>query len=218
MKYIKKIYNATLRPYLPKKIAILNGVGVRYVALFDTNDVHPNYKHGMGRLIREHVTSIDTVVEIGGGRGVLSIVAARAGATVHTYEAAEEMVQLLSETVENNPTIGNVQIHHKLVEANKNVFGNKENAEHISTSDLPTHDVLIMDCEGAETAILGGYNHDARVMIIESHPNQDASVKRLETILNNVGYEIDMTVPSSPSSQKSILVAVQKDNHAHLDT
>ena len=44
MELVRSLYNRTVRPYLPRKFGVYNGVAVKNIRLLDTTDEYPNYE------------------------------------------------------------------------------------------------------------------------------------------------------------------------------
>ena len=146
---IIRIYNTFIRPYTPKKIASFNGVPVRGVHLLDSTDAFPEYEAALLEGIRSNVESNDTVVVVGGGRGVSSVVAARQAAPdghVTTYEGGAERLGVARETAVLSRVADSVSIEHGIVGAGIDVIGDGSDAILVEPDDLPQCDVLVLDC------------------------------------------------------------------------
>lgn len=206
---VRKVYNETIRPRLPRKYGVWAGVAVRTEALFDADDRHVNYKQGFIDAIHEHVQGDDTVTLVGGGRGVSTVHCLRAGAGhVVVYEAAEEMVELASETVSNEWGNTNAEFRHALVGEGIEVYGDLGDADIVAPSDLETNDVLILDCEGAERSILGNISDHPETAIVETHPERSVPTKETRTLLTAAGYTVTerMYEPDQAQPSKRVLV------------
>lgn len=194
IRYVKSAYDRLLRPILPYKFAVFNGVPVSgYSRLFDFTDEMRSYKESNVEALRSQVNSGDDVVIIGGGFGVTSVVAARkAGDTGHVvvYEADADRIQTLRETLQINRVEDICDVVHATVGSTVEVAGSMEGAGEITPSELPDCDVLEMDCEGAEAEVIDGLLISPRVIIVETHPEKAASTESIESQLTAHGYRI----------------------------
>ncbi|MDX1746311.1 MAG: hypothetical protein R3324_10265, partial [Halobacteriales archaeon] len=167
---VKRLYNSLLRPHLPRKIAVYNGVPVRNVKLLDTTDEFPDYEAPLVEAIRRRVRPGDAVTIVGGGLGVGSVVAARAAGidgTVQTFEASESGCRLIRETLVLNRATDLVDLTHAIVGDAVDVHGPIDGAIELAPEDLPEGDVLVLDCEGAELGIMTGRDLSERVVVVE---------------------------------------------------
>lgn len=189
---LRRAYNATIRNYLPRKIGYYNGVAVRAPRLFDFTDHIPDYKAEQMDCIAAAVEAGDTVVNVGGGYGVSTVVAARrvgpAGRVV-TFEPAGEVLGPLRETAEINDVADRVELRHAAVGPPSHPKGSIEGAETLPPSALPECDVLILDCDGAEAEIVPRLEIRPRDLVIESHPRYGVDTGALLSVLSSMGYE-----------------------------
>lgn len=185
---INAIYDQTIRPHLPRKLGVYNGVVTRAPRLFDRTDVQPDFKAALMNGIRELTKSGDTVYDIGGGYGVASVIAAKQTPPGHVtcFEPTQDHTAIIREAVRLNEVAEHVTIRKVLVEAPVKVWG--EFDETISATDLDPCDVLIMDCEGAEQAILENLSFKPRAIIAELHPRQGVDVAHTHGLLEGQGY------------------------------
>lgn len=185
-------YNATIRGYLPRKIGYYNGVAVRAPRLFDLTDHIPNYKLEQMECIEAAVEARDVVVNVGGGYGVSTIVAARragpAGQVV-TFEPTTDLIEPLGDTIAMNRVADRAEVKHAAVGPPKHTKGSIEGGEHLPPTALPDCDVLILDCDGAEDEIVPQLEIRPRDMVIESHPRYGVDPEGLLTMLESMGYE-----------------------------
>lgn len=191
-KLLTYIYDKVLRPHIPRKLAVLNGVVTRDAGLLDKTDVDPQYKNEFISAIHDNIRDGDTVCLVGAGRGVTSIHSVWAGADhVIAYEAAEEMVEIAREAAQLNHDISesDISIRHGLVGENVVVYGSSTDAESISPAELETGDVLIMDCEGAERSILRALNDIPQTCIVETHAERGVPAEETKSQLSELGYE-----------------------------
>jgi hypothetical protein len=188
-KLIQRVYNLSVRPYLPWKIAVLNGIPVRARRLFDSNDVDPTHEAALLEAVRNETSEGDHVVVVGGGFGVSTIAAAERAASVVTYEASEEHVELIRESVEING-VTNVTVEHAIVGSAIHTFGDMGSPREVSPTDLPDCDVLELDCEGAELGILRNLSIRPRIIVVETHANFDSPEAEVRRELDQLGYEV----------------------------
>lgn len=187
---IKDTYNK-IRPYLPKKIAVHNGVPVKSAALFDITDVRDNWEIELIRAIRSNVKTGDNVVEIGTGLGVSAVVAARHvgdEGRVTTYEVDKDRVSKARDVIKLNKMVDRVEVIHGAV--GEVQMEGYFDAPQISLSELPECDVLISDCEGAEIEILSEYTGCSDIAIIETHAPFGSSTEDIVDILKAKGYTV----------------------------
>lgn len=207
--YIGAIYCQTIRRLMPTiGYSEYNGVRV-------PPDVAPQKKVGDGvfnfhcipskktykgylSILRESVKKGDKVTIIGGGRGVSAVAAAwQVGETgqIYVYEGSPEMVTKIRKTTHINDVREQCDIVQKVVETGINVYGEKDRSmETISIDDVQMGDVLLMDCEGAEYAIMEQFNKQPRKIVIEIHPHKTKyEYDEIITYLSNMGYSLEET-------------------------
>lgn len=196
--FVHTLYNRYIRPHLPYKISVHNGIPVKSaVRLFDVTDEFPEYEVPLMRMVRDQVEPGDSVVVVGGGLGVSTVVAARevgAGGDVETYEGSASQFDAVKDTVSLNRVEENVTVHHAIVgslqDQSASEYGAAEGAKTVDPVDLPACDVLVLDCEGAEREILETMECTPRVVVVETHgflgSPEDAVVQRL----NDRGYTV----------------------------
>lgn len=204
------LYNRFIRPRLPKtKYRICAGIAVQDKALLDLGPRHyPEYKAGLLEGIRETVDDGDTVVIVGGGRGVSTIHCARAGADeVIALEAAASMIETAEQTLSENyvPEGCSVEFKHALVGEAVEVYGAYDDAEFVAPNELPECDVLVMDCEGAERSILAGVEGVDAAVVIEGHPERGVDPDLVRDELRRIGIQWDER-EYEPGSQKPVFV------------
>ena len=210
---LRRAYNATVRPHLPRKIGMYNGVAVRYPRLFDATDAWPDWKRGTVGAVRGTVVQGDHIVEVGTGFGVCAVVAARQGATVDTYEASTGRVDIARETIRLNDVAEAVSVTHAVVGEPGEVFGNTGTAETVPPTDLPACDVLVTDCEGAEATLvehLEAIGPDR--LVIETHGFAGAPTDEIAALVKGHGYTVkEIVAPASthadPEEDNKVVVA-----------
>jgi len=186
---MQRLYDRTIRERLPRTIGILNGVRARKPRLLDVTKEVPDYEAELVDALEATVEPNDHVVVVGGGLGVTSVVAARRGQRVTTYEAGRDRFERLRETLKINGVADRVEAHHALVGPKINVNG--ECAERaIAPDELPACDVLEIDAEGSEVGILKGIAQRPRVIIVECHAHRGAPVDDVTDLLDRLEYEV----------------------------
>lgn len=211
--FVQAVYDAVLRPHLPRKLAVCNGVVTRRVRLLDRTDHMPDYEHTLLGAVRDHVAEGDHVTDIGGGFGVAAVVAARQAGesgSVLTYEASETHVELIREAAVLNGVADRVTVVPKLVGPAYDVWGD-EVPEQVDPADLAETDVVVMDCEGAEKDIVPALGVTPRVLVVEVHEEAGASMAAISDHLRGHGYELDVRGETAGEVQGRILVAVRED-------
>lgn len=160
------------------RLALYNGVVCRDRSPLDGGDYYPDHKAALCRAVRSEVSEGDEVVVVGGGRGVIPTLAARAGASVTVIEAAREMTEILKETRALNEV--DFKIVHGVVGTARDVYGDDTDARPISPDELEG-DVLVLDCEGSERDILPVNGFGA--VVVETHPAHGAPTEDVVAIL-----------------------------------
>lgn len=194
--FVRPVYDRTIRPLLPRKVRLYNGVGVRAGRFLDIQEIESDYEAALVSGIRNSVRSDDSVIVIGGGYGVSTVVAAhQAGpqGDLLVFEGADDRVEILRETVEMNCVPATVEIRH----ANVGEFADPDDAygeattETVPPQDLPKADVLVMDCEGAEREIVERLSHEPDQIIVETHGAWGSPTEEMKQLLENRGYQVE---------------------------
>ena len=161
------------------------------------NDIpdEPRYEAALVAALKETVRPEDNVVIIGAGLGVTAVVAAlRAGplGNIQCFEGSEKYVGLAQQTAARNG-ITNISIHHAVVVKLIGTFGGgvaNDLGPVLPPSQLPTCNVLEMDCEGAEVEILRETTIQPRVIIVETHGLYGAPTDLVASLLEKRGYVV----------------------------
>ena len=190
---LQKIYNNTIRSYLPTKYRLLAGVAVPDAPLLDFTADKKNYKKGLMSAIAEGVEQGDQVDLVGFGRGVSTVRTFDAGAEhVTAYEAAEEMITLAEKTVNvNRPFNSQLTIEQAIVGDPIEVYGDDSNASIQDPKNLCDADVLILDCEGSERSIIENLGNYPKTIICETHPERGVPTDRVLNVIPNE-YSINL--------------------------
>jgi hypothetical protein len=153
----------------------------------------PDYEATLVVGLNETIRPGDSVVIVGGGVGVTAVVAAlRTGSSgsVQCFEGGKQNVELVQQTVARNG-ITNVNVHHAVIA--KAIFvngGSGDIGPILAPSQLPSCDVLELDCEGAEIDILREMIIHPRVVLVETHGLFGAPTNLVATLLEKRGYVV----------------------------
>lgn len=209
MNIINKIYNQTIRPYLPNTVGLLNGVATPFPKYLDRDIVHQDYEEGLIDGIQSLVAPGDRVVIIGGGRGVSAVRTAEVvGPTgsVTVFEAVEEQVDKIQQVAEMNKVADRIDV-------NQGTFGDQvhstifdlEPGTFTSVDSLPKCDCLIMDCEGCERYVLEELDTPPQKMLVETHGKFESPTEENRKMMEEMGYEITYEVTEFEEGDVCIL-------------
>lgn len=208
--FVRTVYNEAVRPYLPSKIAVFNTVAARRVKLFDVTDEFPDYEATLIDSIRASVEPGDDVVIVGGGWGVSSVVAARRAGpdgSVTAYEPVPERISHIAETVALNGVEDRIEVFQALVGPGVKVDGDPSFADRIAPADLPDCDVLVLDCEGAEAAVLRNAEVTPRGIVVETHDCFGTPEAETRDALTELGYDVAERAADEPERGIYVLTA-----------
>ncbi|ELZ53471.1 hypothetical protein C467_13942 [Halorubrum hochstenium ATCC 700873] len=192
------IHNHYIRERLWRKEKVLNGIKTRSHRIGDNivpwQAGHPDpdlYEAAIIDSLRDHVRNGDSVLIVGGGWGVSTVVAAKEtgeAGNVHTYEASPKYSGYVRETAALNDVQDTVTVTNKAVSHTVSTFGDDNSANPLHPSELTECDVLELDCEGAELSIISKMDIRPRTIIVETHGVYDSSTEEITEILNEIGY------------------------------
>lgn len=197
-KYLRSRYNNYVRPWLPKRTVFYNEVPVHAGRLGDSlipcqdTDI-PGYESALISSLRQHGGEQDTIVIVGGGWGISTVIASRQVGEygkVITFEGSGEAVLNVKETVHLNGMDDIVSIYHAVVAKAVSLRGNEDDAEKIPPEELPECDVLVLDCEGAELDIIERMNITPRFLVVETHGIYGATESKVRNLLEQANYDI----------------------------
>lgn len=203
---IQYLYNNFVRERLPRKRKVLNGVVTKKARLLDLTTINNTYEDPLIRSIREFVQPTDTCLIIGGGWGASTVVAARITDDVIVYEGSLDQVSHVKKTLKLNDVHEKVDIRRGLVTGEGKFYGNKA-ADPVDPENLPSSNVLVMDCEGAELDILQQMTIEPRTLVVESHGHFGAPTDEVTDILQERGYEIVRIEPESEETDVMVITA-----------
>lgn len=193
-RYVGTVYDKILRPYLPYKVAVYNGIpAIGSVRLLDSKYEFPEYKAANIAALRKLTHAGDDVTVIGGGIGVTAVVAAQqvtSDGSVTIYEASIDEVRKIRRTLNLNKVSSNCKVNHAVVGDLFDKGGKLGNPKQISPSELDNCDALEMDCEGAELGILDELVVRPGVIIVETHPKFGSPTPEVADKLGKMGYDI----------------------------
>lgn len=216
---IRYVYINTIRPNLScQRYYEIRGITVyssticekRLDGVFGIDRSWPqNHKKPNCDFIRKYADKGDTVVIIGGGYGISSVVAATTvgqTGTVSIYEAAEKLIDELLNTLSVNEVAKQTNVYHAAVGNVVDLKSSTGEAEKVQPVDLPSCDVIEMDCEGSEIDIIPKLSTSINTIIVETHPSKGVPTTTVEGALEDQGWEI----VESASDRKSGDVLVAK--------
>lgn len=160
---------------------------------------HRPFEGALASVHREFTGADDRVVIVGGGHGITTAVAANAGADVTVFEPDPERREAIRRTLRlNDLDPGAVTLRETAVgELNRLEAEQKgldpEGTPVVAPADLPPCDVLELDCEGAERAILEGLTPGSapRILAVEIHPIKlDGATGPVLARLEDLGYDV----------------------------
>lgn len=205
-------YNQTVRQWSPPGIAVYNSVAVQNVRAADWFQGNETYKHGLAEAIRERVGETDRVVEVGAGRGVMTTIAARRAQRVIAYEAGDEYLTLARDTVERNHMADRAMVRHAIVGTPGAEVWGEESGAVVAPADLPRHDVLVLDCEGAEVDIIPGLTARPRAIIVEPHPEWGVDEHDVVEVVEAQGYDIVNSRRYEPDDPGKAILVAERDS------
>lgn len=191
--FLRSIYDEYVRDQLPRKIGVYNGVPVRDRALFDMTDEQPEYEGPLVNAIERTVQGEDSVIIVGGGRGVSTVIAARAVGPlgdVTVYEGSREQYDLVEETVRLNRVADRTSVNFEVVGDAVSLWGEGMQADISDPEKLPPCDILILDCEGAEKQVVSELSTLPSTIVVETHGDLGVAPEEMVRTLESRGYEI----------------------------
>lgn len=210
---LQRAYNRLVRPHLPYKIGVFNGVPARRVRLLDRTDEFPEYEAALIDAVRATVEPGDVVVVIGGGYGVSSVVAARRAGrdgSVVTYEPTQERFPFIEETATLNRVVERIDARRALVGPGVKLDGDGGGADRVDPVELPDCDVLELDCEGAEADVLRELRIRPRTIVVETHGCFGTPSDETRAVLDSLGYDVVDERPDEPERDIHVLVAERR--------
>lgn len=157
----------------------------------------------------------DTVVIVGAGVGATPLAAAESvgpEGVVHVVEPVREILDHMRDLAQEKGVADRVELHHARVGVidwrSERGYGAAPDAEAWGGMDLPTCDVLQVDCEGCERTLVPELSAPyPRVIILSIHPRQVEDVGLLVEDVVRRGYDV---VASRADDLEDILVFTHK--------
>lgn len=220
-------YNISVRQILPTVgYRELNGVRFQGRKLFDTGlpwlyqNSDPDYEAAIISSIRRYVLDGDHVCVVGGGLGISTIVASRVAGNdgyVTTFEASAYRIKQIKRVIKLNSSEERIELNHALVGPGIRVQGEQGSPDTIRPSELPACDVLELDCEGAELAILRQieFENPPHTIIVEVHPEFGSTESDVREELERMDYTLVDRVAEAEAKGVFVLTARRKP---HQDT
>lgn len=163
---------------------------------------HPTYENNFVQYIREYCKKGDKVIVIGGYYGVSTVAAAnQVGKTgqVILFEATEDWANRVDQITKLNNVSDQVKINQSIVGPVYNPKGGDiSRTGKTPISDLPSCDILAIDCDGCELEVLKNISIEPEMIIVEHHgqcPTEEGleyeyQEDNLIKILHSKNYEI----------------------------
>lgn len=216
---VRPLYDRFIRPYTPRKLATLNGVAVRYPRLFDQRDDWPDREKPLCEGIHAVVDDGDQVLVIGAGQGVSTVHTAQAAGSdgsVIAYEAVNELVLRVRDTVRRNITPAETQVEHATVGEVSDwstATHGRADSKTIRPAELPDVDVAVLDCEGAEQQIVPEIVNRIDRIVVETHGFLGSPTEEMRTTLEDAGYAVSVQGAEDADRDVYILSAVSQRSH-----
>ena len=207
-------YKNFVRPYLPpttrfnyaglpvaRRRKLGDGLITPYLyqpPLLDISD----YEWGLIAALCAHVRPGDRVIVVGGGVGVTSVVAAKQAGPrgrVTCFEGDREGVKRVRETARLNGIGRELDVRCAIVGPKIAVYGTSPSDITIAPNELSPCDVLELDCEGSEIAILENLAIRPRAIAVESHGVFGAPSAKVTRLLQGLGYSVQNLGIAEPS-------------------
>lgn len=154
-----------------------------------------DYEHQLIIALRQHVMPNSHVVVVGGGAGITATVAAGQvgdAGSVTCYEASRAQLSIIRECFDRNNVQDRVDLRFATVgEAIHLYDGGADAGPLLRPQDLPACDVLELDCEGAERAVLRDMTIRPGVVIVETHGQFGAPTDAVRARLQAIGYDVE---------------------------
>jgi hypothetical protein len=153
----------------------------------------PDYEQALVKALKAHVASGDEVVIVGGGLGVTCVVAALAATekgNVRCFEGDLHGVEAVRRVARLNGVSERVTACHAVVGEAIAVYGGGVAAVTMHPSELPSCDILELDCEGSEIGILGNMTIRPRAIAVETHGFRGAPTVAVRELLEKLGYRV----------------------------
>jgi phospholipid N-methyltransferase len=188
-------------------VAVYNGVAVKEPTIVGDVVVYPDQKRPNVDALRAVCRPGDAVACVGGGAGVTSTHAARLvgrDGQVTVYEAVPDIAEKLRETYALNHVDDVVTVVNAIVgEAGKlDADLGDADVRVVDPESLSDVDVLDLDCEGAEFAILETLlvcrpADLPQAVVVETHPEFGAPTAAVTDLVERLGYDVVASKPDA---------------------
>lgn len=164
----------------------------------DTPERTP-FEGALASVHRRETRPDDAVVIVGGGYGITTTLAAEAGADVTVFEPDPDRRAAIRRTLRLNGVNPDRVTLRDAVVGDLNALEAEQKGlapdgqPTVPPADLPACDVLELDCEGAELAILDGLDERQRprVLAVEVHPIKlDGRAAEVVPTVEALGYAV----------------------------
>jgi hypothetical protein len=198
------VYKNAIRPAMPVHSTIFYGgipIGRRKIGdsllsrLFNPPllDDIPGYEHALVSALRNNIREGDNVVVVGGGVGVTATIAAIAvgeNGSVKCFEGDMHGVVSVQKTAALSRVGDRIKVYHAIVGEEIDVWGSSPSNIAVRPNELPSCDVLELDCEGSEIGILRDMLIKPRVVAVETHGFLGSPTADVRNILEHRGYQV----------------------------
>lgn len=156
----------------------------------------PEHEYALVSQLRSHINPGDKTVVVGAGSGTTSVIAAKQAGedgSVVAFEGSASRAREARQTVSLNDVQNLCEVRHAIVGPPIHLASSETRSvqvDQVSPEELPSCDVLELDCEGAEKQILDNLDNTPRIIIVETHPHLDAETETIEGILDCQGYRV----------------------------
>jgi hypothetical protein len=153
----------------------------------------PGYEYALASALRSNVREGDNVVVVGGGVGVTATIAAIAvgeKGSVKCFEGDRRGVAAVQQTAALSGVDNRVTVYHAIVGEEIEVWGSSPSNIAVRPDELPSCDVLELDCEGSEVGILRDMLIEPRIIAVETHGFLGSPTGDVRNILENRGYQV----------------------------
>lgn len=202
------LYRRTIRNLLPTIAEVkYSGIPISRVRKIGDTKLpaflipHPlediaGYEQTLIGALQSEIRVGDSVTIVGGGEGVTAVVAAQAvGETgsVVCFEGSGWGVRKVKGTAIRNKVSRRLTVKHAVVGEAINVYGDPGQLSTliVAPAELPACDILELDCEGAEIAILRNMTIRPRVIAVETHGYAGAPTVVVKKLLEELGYTVE---------------------------
>jgi len=200
---VRRIYNSTIRPYIPFRKNKIRGFDLRGPdKLLDFSRPGEEYEKVQIELLKDHVLPSDHVLMLGAGVGVSALAIASAVERVTIVDGSRTQLRVTERNLMENG-VDNVDLVRGVAGEAVHVY-NGEDAPQVDLSEFDGCRVCEMDIEGAELGAIPELPESVEVLIVESHSQYGAPRWRVRRVLEKTGFEVrSVPNPDSPTASLS---------------